>query len=181
MTIFLVSTWLPQPQSRIYMELAGGLGMDETSRDTSIFKGALAGLIGGLAGAGAKAVAEKLFPPRVEGQTPPPVVLAEKVAGHELPQGEQQLAMQGVHWAFGALAGAAYGALIEFKPSVGAWQGAAFGLGVKRMTHDSTLPQMGLEQPKEEQPPQERISEWVTHAIYGVTTEIVRRQVRKLL
>ena len=39
-----------------------------THRERSILKGALAGMIGGLAGAGAKALAEKLFPPRVQGQ-----------------------------------------------------------------------------------------------------------------
>lgn len=155
--------------------------MEKTIRNTSIYKGALAGFVGGLAGAAAKAAAEKLFPPRVDGQQPPPVVLAEKAAGHPLPHGERIAASQGMHWAFGALAGAAYGAVVEFKPSVGSWKGAAFGLGIKRMTHDSTLPQMGAEAPKEDQPPQERISEWVTHAVYGVVTELVRGQVRKRL
>lgn len=157
------------------------VAMSATTSDKSVVKGALAGLIGGLAGAGAKALAEKLFPPRTEGQTPPPTVLAEKLAGHSLPPGERQVATQGIHWIFGALAGAAYGSVVEFKPSVGAWKGAAFGLTVKRMTHDSTLPNMGLEEPKEEQPVQERMSEWVACAVYGVATEMVRGQVRKRL
>jgi len=150
-------------------------------RERSILKGALAGLIGGLAGAGAKALAEQIFPPRVQGQPPPPVLLAEQVAGHSLPQGERQATMQGIHWGFGAAAGVVYGALVEVEPSLGAWKGAAFGLTLNKLTHESILPRMGLARPKEEQPTQERISEWVTHAVYGIFTDAVRRAVRRKL
>lgn len=150
-----------------------------THAERSVFKGALAGLIGGLAGSGAKIVAEKFLPPRVQGQTPPPIALAEQVAGRPLPAGQQQLAMQAIHWAFGALAGAVYGALVEYEPSLGAWRGAAFGITLNRFTHESLLPRMGLAAPTGQQPAQERISEWVTHAAYGVATDLVRRQVRK--
>jgi putative membrane protein len=152
-----------------------------TTRQKSVLKGALAGLIGGLAGAGAKVVAEQIYPPRVQGQTPPPVVLAEQVAGHPLPAAEQKLAMQGIHWAFGALAGAIYGAVAEYEPSVGAWQGAAFGLTLNKLTHESLLPKMGLAAPTEHQPARERISEWVSHAVYGVVTDSVRRVARKAM
>lgn len=151
------------------------------THERSILKGALAGMIGGFAGAGAKVLAEKLFPPRVAGQTPPPIVLAEQVAGHPLPPTQQQAAMHSIHWGFGAVAGAIYGAAIEMEPSVGAWKGAAFGLTLNKLTHESLLPRMGLAAAKEEQPTQERISEWVTHAVYGIFTEAVRRSVRRCL
>ena len=151
------------------------------THERSILKGALAGMVGGLAGAGAKVLAEKLFPPRAAGQTPPPIVLAEQVAGHPLPPTQQQAAMHSIHWGFGAIAGAVYGAAVEMEPSVGAWKGAAFGLTLNKLTHESLLPKMGLAAAKEEQPPQERISEWVTHAVYGIFTETVRRAVRKSL
>jgi putative membrane protein len=152
-----------------------------TKRERSILKGALAGLIGGLAGAGAKALAEEIFPPRVQGQTPAPVILAEQVAGHRLPPSQQQAAMHSMHWGFGAAAGAIYGALVEVEPSLGAWKGAAFGLTLNKLTHESILPRMGLSAPKEAQPTQERISEWVTHAVYGIFTDSVRRVVRRNL
>lgn len=152
-----------------------------TTRERSILKGAAAGLIGGLAGAGAKILAEQLLPPRTHGQTPPPVVFAEQVAGHPLPPAQKQAAMQSIHWGFGALAGALYGAMVEFEPSLGAWRGAAFGLTLNKLTHESVLPRMGLSAPKEAQPAQERISEWVTHAVYGVFTDSIRRIVRRSL
>lgn len=150
-----------------------------SERERSIAKGALAGLIGGLVGAGAKVVVEKVFPPRVQGQTPPPVALVEQVAGRPLAEDQQAVATQSIHWAFGALAGAVYGAMVEVEPPVGAWKGAAFGLTLNKLTHESLLPRLGLAAPKEEQPAQERISEWVSHAVYGVFTEAVRRAVRR--
>ena len=146
-----------------------------------LLKGALAGLIGGLAGAGAKVVAEQIYPPRLEGKTPPSVALAEQVAGHPLPPTDRKVAMQSIHWAFGALAGAVYGALVEYEPSFGAWKGAAFGITLNKMTHESLLPKMGLADPTERQPARERISEWVSHAAYGVATDSVRRVVRRAL
>ncbi|MGC2297690.1 MAG: DUF1440 domain-containing protein [Acidobacteriaceae bacterium] len=155
--------------------------MSTKNPNRSIAKGALAGLIGGLAGAGAKMIAEQVFPPRVQGQTPPPVVLAENVAGRRLPDKERQLALQSIHFIFGALAGAAYGALVELEPSLGAWRGAAFGITLNRLTHESILPKLGLAAPPGQQPTQERISEWVTHAAYGVATDSVRRAVRRAL
>lgn len=155
--------------------------MSKQESNRSLMKGALAGLIGGLAGAGAKMVAEQLFPPRVQGQTPPPIVLAEQVVGRPLPEGDRQLALQGIHWIFGALAGAVYGVLVEYEPSLGAWRGAAFGITLNRITHESLLPTLGLSAPTGQQPTQERISEWVTHAAYGVATDSVRRAVRRAL
>ncbi|MBV8437228.1 MAG: DUF1440 domain-containing protein [Silvibacterium sp.] len=152
-----------------------------TTHQRSVLKGAAAGLIGGLAGAGAKALAEQLFPPRTKGQTPPSVALAEQVAGHPLPPAEKQAAMQTIHWGFGAVAGAVYGAMVELEPSLGAWRGAAFGLSLNKITHETVLPRMGLAAPKEQQPSQERISEWVTHAVYGIFTDAVRRIVRRNL
>ena len=152
-----------------------------TERERSVLKGALAGLIGGLAGAGAKLVAEGIFPPRALGQTPPPLVLAEQVAGHPLDAAKKKVALENIHWAFGALAGAVYGVAVEYEPTLGAWKGAAFGIALNKMTHESLLPKMGLSAPTESQPARERISEWVSHAVYGVVTDAVRRAARKAL
>jgi putative membrane protein len=152
-----------------------------TKRERSIVKGAIAGAIGGLAGAAAKILVEKILPPRVEGQTAPTVALAEQVAGRSLPEVQKQVASHGIHWGFGAAAGAVYGAMVEAEPSLGAWRGAAFGVALNKITHESLLPRLGLTPPKKEQPPQERISEWVSHAVYGIFTDSVRRTVRKML
>jgi putative membrane protein len=152
-----------------------------TKRERSLVKGAIAGAIGGLAGAGAKMLVEKIFPPRVKGQLPPSVALAEQVAGHSLAEGQKQAALHGIHWGFGAAAGAVYGALVEAEPSLGAWKGAAFGVTLNKITHESLLPKLGVVPPKDEQRTQERMSEWVSHAVYGIFTDTVRRVVRRAL
>jgi putative membrane protein len=150
-------------------------------RKRSVLKGAVAGLIGGLAGAGAKVVTEQIFSSLVPGQTPPPVLLAQQVAGHPLNSTEKRVAMESTHWALGALAGVVYGALVEYDPSFGAWKGAAFGITLNKITHESLLPKMGLSARAEPRPARERVGEWVSHAAYGVVTDSVRRLARKAL
>jgi putative membrane protein len=150
-------------------------------RRRSLFKGFLAGAIGGLAGAAAKAAAEAVYPPRTQGQIPPPAVLVNRMAGRSLSEEEEEVSVQAIHWGFGALAGGVYGALAEYKPAVTRRLGASFGLTLCGITHASALPIMGLTEHPTDQPPREHVSELVTHVIYGVATELTRRIARKAL
>src|ERR1700679_1132821 len=150
-------------------------------RKRSLIKGFLAGAIGGLAGAAAKAAAEAVYPPRTIGQIPPPAVLVNRMAGRSLSETEEVVSVQAIHWGFGALAGGVYGALAEYQPIVTRRLGASFGLTLCGITHVSALPMMGLTESPENQPAREHASELVTHAIYGVTTELVRRVARKII
>jgi len=153
-------------------------------RKISLIKGLLAGIAGGLAGSAAKILAEKLVPPRTQGQTPPPVLVVERAAhsvAEEPVASAKSAAAQGIHWGFGTMIGGVYGVAAELSPRVTSWQGSVFGLTVNRLAHKGLLPGLDLVEPVAEQPAQERISEWVSHVIYGVTTEVVRRAVRKRL
>jgi putative membrane protein len=147
----------------------------------SLAKGLLAGLIAGLAATAAKSLAEKFYPPRTHGEPEPPEVLAEKIAGHPLGDDELAVASETIHWGFGAIAGAAYGALAEFYPAATAKEGATFGLALMTLTHETALPAMGLGAPVDEQTPREHTSEAATHVLYGVVAERVRSFVRGLL
>lgn len=151
------------------------------ARERSLLKGAVAGLIGGLAGAGAKILAEKVFPPREAGRVSPGVALAERAAGHELTDEQRLVTESAIHWGFGAAAGAVYGAMVEEEPTLGAWKGTAFGVALNRITHEAVLPKLGVVPETGEQAAQERVSEWITHAVYGFVTDVVRRRVRKAL
>ncbi|MEO6802039.1 MAG: DUF1440 domain-containing protein [Granulicella sp.] len=150
-------------------------------QERSLAKGLLAGLIGGLAATAAKTFAEKIYPPRTHGEPEPPEVLAEKLAGHHLGNSTKTVASEAIHWGFGALAGAAYGALVEYYPAASAKDGASFGLALATLTHETALPAMGLSAEPEEQTTRERTSEMGTHVIFGLVTETVRRVVRKAL
>jgi putative membrane protein len=147
----------------------------------SLAKGLLAGLIGGLVGMAAKTIAEKIYPPRMHGEPEPSAVLAEKLAGHELAGTQKEVAAETIHWGFGALTGAAYGALAEYYPAATAKDGAGFGMALASLTHETALPAMGLAAEPEDQTTRERTSEMATHVLYGMVTETVRRVVRKML
>ncbi len=147
----------------------------------SLLKGLLAGAIAGLVATAAKSAAEKMYPPRTHGEPEPPDVLAEKLAGHPLDAEMKAVASESIHWAFGAIAGAAYGALAEFYPAATGKQGANFGLALMSLTHEGALPAMGLSAPPEEQSFREHSSEAASHVLYGVVTEKVRGLVRGLL
>ena len=149
--------------------------------ERSLWKGALAGLIGGIIATAPKSLAEKPSPPRTHGEPEPPEVLAEKIAGHPLDAESKEIASETIHWAFGALTGAAYGALAEFYPKATAKEGATFGLALMSLTHESALPSMGLAAPPEEQTTREHTSEAASHLLYGTVTERVRSMVRKAL
>ncbi len=155
--------------------------VEKRKPERSLLKGAAAGLIGGLVGAGAKVLAEKIFPPREPGRVSPGVALVERAAGHALTDEQRRVTESAINWGFGAAAGAVYGAMVEEEPTLGAWKGAAFGLALNRITHEAVLPKLGVVPRKNEQAAQERISEWITHAIFGVVTDVVRRGVRKTL
>jgi putative membrane protein len=149
-------------------------------RKRSLLKGFAAGAIGGLCGAAAKAAGEAVYPPRTIGQIPPPAVLVNRMAGRSLTETEEEVSVRVIHWGFGALVGGVYGALAEYQPAVTKRFGASFGLTLYGITHASALPLMGLTEKPEDQPLREHASELVTHAIYGVTTEVVRRVARKV-
>jgi putative membrane protein len=155
--------------------------MQETVQSASLVKGLIAGFIGGLVGTAAKSFAEQAFPPRTHGEPEPPETLAEKAAGHPLDEDTKQLAAESIHWGFGSLTGAAYGALVEFYPKAAAKEGATFGMTLCTLTHESVLPVMGVAAKPEEQTFREHSSELASHIVYGVTTELVRSLVRRML
>lgn len=148
----------------------------------SLAKGILAGLIGGLVATAAKSISEKIYKPRTHGEPEPPDVLTQKVSdevGVSLTSTEKAIAAETIHWGFGALTGAAYGALAEYFPVVTDKDGASFGMTLAGLTHGKALPAMGLSAELEDQTTREKTSELATHVVYGMTMETVRRFVRK--
>ena len=132
-------------------------------------------------GSGAKAAAEAVYPPRTLGQIPAPAVLVNRISDRPLTEKEEEVSVRAIHWGFGALVGGVYGALAEYQPAITNRLGASFGLTLCGITHASALPMMGLTESPENQPAREHASELVSHAIYGVTTELVRRVARKVI
>jgi putative membrane protein len=151
------------------------------NRTPSLSAGLAAGFLAGLAGSAAKAAAEAIYPPRTAGQTPPPIVLVRKVAGHRLGRRFEARAMKCIHYGSGAVVGAGYGWLAEYYPRVTAGTGALFGASLNVVTHETTLPLLGLSDSPLKQKPREQVSEAVTHVVFGVAVELTRRLLRSKL
>jgi putative membrane protein len=135
--------------------------------------GLTAGIVGGLAGAAAKAVAEQIYAARESGQAPATEVLAPQERGRAVVRHE-------MHWTFGAAAGGVYGMLAEVWPEITESKGAAFGALIEFALHDSTLPATGAGlRPAERR--RGTASDVTTHAVYGLTTEFVRKHMRSWL
>ena len=147
----------------------------------NLLKGAVAGLIGGLIATAAKTAAERMYPPRTHGEPEPPAVMAEKLGAPKAETTQKKAVQEGIHWTFGALAGAAYGVMAELYPQVTAKGGATFGLALMTVTHEGALPALGLAATPEKQEGRERRSEMATHVVYGIVCETVRNLVRKAL
>jgi putative membrane protein len=147
----------------------------------NLVKGAIAGLVGGLIATAAKTAAERIYPPRTHGEPEPPAVLAEKMGQPRLETTQKKAVVEGIHWGFGALTGAAYGMMAELYPSVTSKGGTTFGLTLMTVTHEGALPALGLSAPAEQQEGRERRSEMATHIVYGIVCETVRNLVRRVI
>lgn len=149
--------------------------------EKDILKGLLAGMVGGVAASGAKALAEKPFSPRPESKDSPPVVLVEKLADRALSGREKKTAETFIHWTFGTLVGGVYGVLVELEPRTASGLGTMFGAALWASTHATTLPALGLDAPPTELPVGRQANELFTHLIYGLSLELARRTVRPQL
>jgi putative membrane protein len=90
-------------------------------------------------------------------------------------------AAQALHYAFGIGVGAVYGALAESNPRVTQFGGVVFGLGVWAAADEISMSLFGLAPPPDERPPLAHTYSVLSHVVYGLTTESVRRAGRTLL
>ncbi len=145
------------------------MGKRKRLRERSILKGALAGLAGGIAGSGAKILAERMYPPVPGDSKADPLESAENLETAARP------------WVLGAVVGAAYGAAIEIEPRAGVWGGAGFGLAIRKFSPETlaTEADANTSAMSVRQLTQQRQSRWISYAVFGVVTEAVRRLIRR--
>jgi hypothetical protein len=162
-------------------------------RQPSIWKGALAGFVGGLAASWAmgevhKQVLKLLGGENSQNQSEDPTVedptvkvarsVARPILHRELNASEKKIAGPIVHFAFGSSVAAAYGVAAEFTPAITAGKGMAFGSAVWLGAHVTALPALGLAQPITQSKPSSEVAEFVAHLLYGGLTELIRSRLR---
>ena len=99
----------------------------------------------------------------------------EQLKGSELTEREKGALGSLVHHAFGAFAGALYGAAAAKVPGLAAGAGLPFGLAVWLVADEAALPILGLSKRPSEYPPARHAAALATHLVFGLTVEGVRR------
>ena len=100
---------------------------------------------------------------------------AEAMAGRPLTEREKNIAGPLVHYAFGAAAGAIYGAAAARTPRITAGAGAPYGAAVFLTAGEVVVPLAGLARKPTAYPPERHVAALATHVVFGLTLEAVRR------
>jgi putative membrane protein len=96
------------------------------------------------------------------------------VLGRPLDADEWSTAGPLMHYGFGVTVGAVYGALAETRPEVTRLGGIPFGLTVWSAADELGVPLLGLAPPPQDRPLRAHAYSFLSHVVYGVTTEVVR-------
>jgi putative membrane protein len=171
-------------------------------KDTSLVRGVLAGMAGGLAAAWVMNVfmtgpgqtlqqavqsdeenrqqQEHSDEPKEDATMKAADAIAHTATGEHLSREEEEKGGPIVHYAFGALAGGVYGGLAEYSSRVRSGFGTSFG-GMLFSTADLlAVPAFKLGPSPTDQPASALASPFAAHIVYGVTTELVRRILRAI-
>jgi hypothetical protein len=171
----------------------------------SVAKGAVAGVIGGLAGTWTMSQFQAWWSRAVHGLEPVSAagrhdardwqelaegqnaneIAAQAIAEHTIERpmrrGGLETGAAAVHYTFGAVMGGVYGAMWEISPGARRMGGAGFGTAVWAAADEVAVPVLGLSRPTTEHPPERHAHAFAAHLVYGVTTELVRASVRAAL
>ncbi len=163
-------------------------------RKSNVWKGIAAGMVGGLVASWTmnqfQALASKATEPggqkpRGDGGDNATVkaasAVSENVMHHHLTDDEKKTAGPAVHYAFGSVNGAIYGALTELKPGISLGGGSVFGGLLWVLADEIGVPAFGLSQPPTQTPVSSHAEALAAHLVYGLTTDAVKRAVRAVL
>lgn len=158
-------------------------------KKTNPWKGFAAGLVGGLAASYVmdqfQAVASKKLPKQGGQNESATEKLADRIAKGLLhrPLKPQQRKWAGtlVHYAYGALAGGLYGTLAERRTPLAAAAGVPYGTALWLITDEVAVPALHLSKAPTKYPVSNHALALASHAVYGATTDVVRRLVRRAI
>jgi hypothetical protein len=107
--------------------------------------------------------------------------ISEGIFGHQLTKSEKKIAGPAVHYTLGTAVGGLYGAAAELAPNVTAGAGLPFGAAFWLVVDETAVPLLRLSKGPTEYPLSTHVYALMSHLVYGLTAEIVRRAVRDVL
>ena len=162
----------------------------EVGRTGHVWKGLLAGALGGLVASWAMSQFHSFFAQNA-GTSPPQSkedstvktasAISRTILHRELTAQEKKVAGPAVHYSFGSSVAAIYGTAVELAPVTRIGWGLPFGAAVWLGAHVTAVPALGLSRPVTESTPREETVEFGAHLLYGAIVEAVRRLLRKHL
>jgi putative membrane protein len=161
-------------------------------RKKKVYKGLIAGCVGGLAASWVMTRFQFLLAHALgqssphEGQGEDATVktaqgISSKVLHHDLSPDEKQKAGPLVHYAYGTGIGALYGGLAQKDERLKSGFGTAYGTAVWALGDEVAVPALGLSAKPSETPLSQHAQALAAHLVYGATLEGVRRLVLKAL
>jgi uncharacterized membrane protein YagU involved in acid resistance len=169
---------------------------DLKARQRALGKGLVAGLVGGLVGTivmtefqnawskTAQAMQNGNHAREQEQQESENATMkaAGKIAyigGRELSREQKKKAGMVVHYSFGTLQGAMYGAMTELTRTPGGFlPGLLFGAALFGLADEVAVPALGLSGKPSESPLSTHLYAAAAHCVYGMATEFARRGLR---
>lgn len=107
--------------------------------------------------------------------------ISEGVFDYELTTSEERQAGRAVHYGVGVGSGAFYGAAAEVFPVSTIAMGLPLGAIVWLLADETAVSMLGLARSPDKYPAASHANSFAAHLVYGVSTEIARRLVRKVL
>jgi putative membrane protein len=107
--------------------------------------------------------------------------ISENIFNRHLKKDEKETAGAVVHYAFGAAMGGVYGIAAEVAPEVCSGLGLPFGAVFWMAADEVTVPLLGLAAKPSEYSLSTHAYALASHLVYGLTSEVVRKSVRKML
>ncbi|HEV2136204.1 MAG TPA: DUF1440 domain-containing protein [Terracidiphilus sp.] len=167
------------------------------ARPRSIGKGVVAGLVGGLIGTFAMNEFQKAWSNAAQAMQKGNHTQAQQgeqesenatmkaagkiasISGRQLSHEQKKKAGPVVHYSFGTLQGALYGAMTELTRTAGGFlPGVIFGAALFALADEVAVPALGLSGKPSETPASTHVYAAAAHCVYGMATEFARRGLR---
>lgn len=108
-------------------------------------------------------------------------MITENLFDHKLKKDEKEFAGEAMHYLMGGVSGAIYGAAAEYTDLAKSGAGLPFGSAVWAVADDVVVPALGLSKSPTKYPLSTHAYALTSHWVYGLTSELVRKAVRKAL
>ena len=107
--------------------------------------------------------------------------ISEGLFDHKLTESEKKIGGTAVHYSLGTGVGGLYGAVAEVAPEITAGAGLPFGAAFWLVVDEGAVPLLGLSKGPTKYPLSTHAYALTSHFVYGLTAELVRRSVRKMI